>query len=136
MKAERRTPYPVYVKRPARTWWLRTPYRRFAAREATAIFAAAFSVIMLLFLVALSRGPGAYEGFLRWLRLPGIVVLSAVIFVAVVYHALTWFNLSSRILVIRLGGKVVPPKVVVALMLTAWLAISVVVAFFHVWFSR
>src|SRR2546423_727512 len=72
--------YPVYVRRIRRTWWLRTgPFRRFAAREVTSMFAAAFSVIMLLFLVALSRGPGAYRSFLRWLDTPWSIALSAII---------------------------------------------------------
>lgn len=132
---EERRRYPVYVKRPPRTWWLRTgAYRRFAFREATAVFSGAFSVILLLFLFALSRGPQAYEGFLQWLRLPGTVVVAAVIFVATVYHAGTWLRLTSHILVVRLGPSVVPRNVVTAGLGAVWLVVSAVVAYFTVWF--
>ena len=127
--------YPVYVRRPSRTWWLRTAaYRRFAFREATAVFAGAFSVILLLFLFALSRGREAYEGFLRWLQLPGIVVLSAVIVVATLYHMGTWLRLTSQILVVRLGSRVVPRNAVTAGLVALWLVVSGLVAYLTGWF--
>lgn len=127
--------YPLYIHKVPRTWWLRTgPFRRFAAREITSMFAAAFSGLLLLFLFALSRGRDAYEGFLRWLRLPGLVVLSAVILAAVAYHTLTWFRLSAHILVVRIGRRVVPRNAVVAALIAVWIAVSAIVAYFHVWF--
>lgn len=127
--------YPVHVRKIPRTWWLRSgPFRRFAARELTSGFAAAFSLILMLFLLALSRGRSEYEGFLRWLELPAVVALSALILVALVYHTLTWFRLSTLILVIRLGRTLVPPKVVFGLLVAAWLGVSAVVAYLMVWF--
>ena len=43
--------YPVYMPPTSRTWWLRSgPYRRFAAREITSMFAAIFSGLMIAFL--------------------------------------------------------------------------------------
>jgi succinate dehydrogenase subunit C len=127
--------YPVYVPKVPRTWWLRTaPYRRFAARELTAVFAAAFSVILLLFLFALSRGREAYEGFLRWLRLPAVVALSSIILVAMLYHAGTWFRLTAHIQVIRIGRNQVPRGAVVAALLGFWIVVSAIVAYLYVWF--
>ncbi len=135
MSSEARRPFPVYVPEVPRTWWLRTgSFRRFAAREFTAVFAAAFSVILLLFLSALSQGREAYEGFLRWLELPAVVAFSAVILVAVVYHALTWFRLTAHIQVVRVGKKVVPRETVVAALSVIWIVVSAVVAYLHVWF--
>ena len=120
------------VKRPSRTWWLRTKaYRRFAAREATSVFAAAFSLILLLFLFALSRGPQAYDGFLRWLERPGTVILSAVILVAILYHVGTWFRLTSHILVVRLGQFVVPRNVVIGALVSLWLFVSGLVLYLY-----
>jgi succinate dehydrogenase subunit C len=137
MSADQRPRYPVYAKRPSRMWWLRRgPYRRFAVREATAVFAGAFSVLLLLLLFALSRGRPAYEGFLRWLQLPAIVALSGVILVATVYHTATWFRLTSHIQVVRLGRRVVPRGVVTFGLVTLWLALSAAVAYFTIWFAR
>jgi fumarate reductase subunit C len=131
-RGEERRRYPVYVKRPSRTWWLRTrAYRRFAAREATSLFAAAFSLILLLFLFALSQGRQAYEGFLRWLEWPGTVVLSVVILVAILYHAGTWFRLTSHILVVRIGRLVMPRKVVIGALVALWLLVSGLVLYLY-----
>lgn len=133
--AEEQRRYPVLVRRPSRTWWLRTrAYRRFAAREATSLFAAAFSVILLLLLFALSRGRGSYEGFLRWLERPGAVVLLAVILVAILYHMGTWFRLTSHILVIRIGRLVVPRKVVIGGLVALWLLLSGLVLYLYALF--
>jgi fumarate reductase subunit C len=127
--------YPVHVRKVPLTWWLRTgPFRRFAAREFTSLFTAAASVMLLLFLLALSRGPQAYQGFLRWLELPGMVLLSVIIVLALVYHALTWFRLSTRILVIRVAGRTVHPTMIMAVLVAVWLGASALVTYFHVWF--
>ena len=135
IKGEERRRYPVLVKRPSRTWWLRTrAYRRFAAREATSLFAAAFSLILLTFLFALSRGPQAYNGFLRWLQRPGTVILLAAILVAILYHVATWFRLTSQILVIRIGRLVVPRKIVVGGLVAVWLLVSGLVLYLYALF--
>jgi fumarate reductase subunit C len=135
VKTEAPRRYPVYVPKVPRTWWLRTaPNRRFAAREFTAVFAAAFSVILLLFLFALSEGKEAYEGFLRWLRLPAVVALSSIILVAMLYHAGTWFRLTAHIQVIRIGRNEVSRGAVVAALLGIWVVVSAIVAYLYVWF--
>jgi fumarate reductase subunit C len=131
-RGEERPRFPLYVKRPSRVWWLRTgAYRRFAAREATSLFAAAFSLILLLFLFALSRGRQEYEGFLRWLRRPGTIVLSTIILAAILYHVGTWFRLTSHILVIRLGRLVVPRKVLIGGLMALWLLVSGLVLYLY-----
>ena len=135
MRTEAPRRYPVYVPKVPRTWWLQTtPFRRFAAREFTAVFAAAFSIILLLFLFALSQGKEAYEGFLRWLRLPAVAILSWIILLAMLYHAGTWFRLTAHIQVIRIGRNQVPRGAVVAALLGIWVVVSAIVAYLYVWF--
>jgi fumarate reductase subunit C len=127
--------YPVYVPRQSRTWWLRTgAYRRFAAREITSMFAAIFSGLMLAFLFALSSGPQAYGDFLSLLDTPGMVALSALTLVALLYHTATWFRLSTYIIVVRLGRRTVPRGLLLAGLVGAWLVASAAVAYFHIWF--
>jgi fumarate reductase subunit C len=137
VRPEGRPRYPVYVRKVPRTWWLRTgPFRRFAAREITSMFAAAFSLMLLLFLLALSRGREAYDGFLRWLKLPGVIAVFVVILAALLYHTATWFRLTTHILLIRLGQRVVPRAAIGAALVAAWLGASALVLYFHVWFWR
>ena len=135
MRTEAPRRYPVYVPKTPRAWWLRTtPYRRFAAREFTAVFAAAFSVILILFLSALSRGQEAYEDFLRWLRSPAVVILLAIILAAMLYHAVTWFRLTAHIQVIRIGRNELPRGAVVAALIGIWFVVSAIVAYLYAWF--
>jgi fumarate reductase subunit C len=135
VRSEEGRKYPVFVPKPRWAWWLKSgPYRRFAAREITSAFAAAFSGLLLLFLYALSKGPGHYAGFLRWLKLPWVVAGSIVILVALLYHMATWFRLSSHIIQIRIGRRVFPRIVVIGALVVAWVGASAFVAYFHIWF--
>ena len=134
MRTEERQRTPVFVRKVRRFWWLDTvPFRRFVLRELTSVFVAVYSVILLLFLLALSRGREAYEGFLRWLDLPGIVVLHVVILAAVLYHTVTSIQLASQIQEVRLGGKVLPRTFLAAGLAAGWVVASAVVAYLHVW---
>jgi len=127
--------YPVYQPSYPRGWWMRRgPYLRFAAREITSVFAAAVSGQLLEFLLMLSRGPTAYASFLRWMKLPGVIAVSAFVLVALLYHTATWFRLTTHIVVIRLGRRVVPPPLLIAGLVLAWLAASALVAYFAIWF--
>lgn len=130
-----RAKYPVYVRKASKRWWLSgSGYRRFAAREFTSVFAGAYSLILLLFLLALSRGREAYEGFLQWLALPGVLPLHLIILVAMLYHAGTWFQLTSQAMVIRLGRRVVPARVTLAVLGAAWISLSALATYLYVWF--
>lgn len=123
--------YPRHVPPVPRTWWLHTAaYRRFMARELTSVFVAAFSVILLLFLYALSRGRGPYEAFLRWLDLPAILALHTIILLAVLYHTITWFRLTAHVQEIRIRDKVIRPT---AAVFGTWFLATEIVAYFHIW---
>jgi fumarate reductase subunit C len=127
--------YPSYVRKVPRTWWLSTrPYRRFAAREFTAVPVAGVSVVLLLFLAALSRGREAYQDFLRWLEQPLVVVFAVLVLCAVLYHTATWFRLSARILSVRVGRWAIPPGLVLGVMVSLWVVASAGAAYLVVWF--
>lgn len=132
MRTEERQRHPVYIEPVPRWWWLKTaPFRRFVLRELTSLFVALFSVILLLFLFALSRGRDHYEGFLNWLDLPLVMVGNVVTLVAVLYHTATSIQLASQIQEVRLGDKVVPRSSVMIGMTGAWIVVSAVVGYIH-----
>ncbi len=134
MRTEERQQTPVFVREVRRFWWLDTaPFRRFVIRELTSVFVAGYSVILLLFLLALSRGQAAYEGFLQWLDRTGIVVLHVVILAAVLYHTVTSIQLASQIQEVRLGGKTLPRTFLAAGLTAGWVVASAVVAYLHIW---
>jgi succinate dehydrogenase subunit C len=125
--------HPVYVPPIPRFWWVRTaPFRRFVIRELTSVFVGYFSVLLLLFLIAISRGEESYQGFLDWLEQPWVVVLHVITLVAVLYHTLTSIQLASQIQEVRLGGRAVPRQLLMAGMAGGLVAISALVAYLNV----
>jgi fumarate reductase subunit C len=48
----------------------------------------------------------------------------------VLFHSITWFNLTPHAMPIRLGGKKVPGWMIAAPNYVAWIAISGVVGWF------
>jgi fumarate reductase subunit C len=132
VSAERRS-HPVYVAPTPRFWWIRTaPFRRFVIRELTSVFVGLFSVVLLLFLLALSRGEQAYQGFLDWLEQPGTVVLHVITLAAVLYHTVTSIQLASQIQEVRLGGRTVPRQFLMTAMTGGLIVASTVVAYLNI----
>ena len=120
-----------YRKRVSTYWWLqRWEYLRFVLREVSSAFVAFFVVTTLAQLYALSRGPEAYAGFQQWLKNPFVIALNVVSFFFVVFHSITWFSLSARAMVVRIGGKRVPGALISSSNYAAWLVVSAVIAWF------
>jgi fumarate reductase subunit C len=118
-----------YRKRVSTYWWLqRWEYLRFVLREISSVFVAIFVVQMLFQIYALSLGPEAYADFQSLLKNPVVITLDVVSFFFVVFHSITWFNLSARTMSIRVGGKKVPGFLISGPIFAAWLVISAVIA--------
>ena len=111
-------------------WWLeRRAYFKFIVRELTCLFVGAFAVLTLLQIRAIGDGPEAYAAFAAMLASPAYVVLGAVAFALVLYHALTWFALVPTTIVLRMGEQRVPSSLIAGAHYAGWLVVSAVVAF-------
>jgi fumarate reductase subunit C len=119
-----------YRRRVSVWWWLQNPaYAGFVLRELTSVFVAFFALIYLWQLRALAQGPESYARFLARLETPLFLVLHGVAFLFILFHAVTWFNLAPKAVVVRLSGRRVPDWVVIGLNYAACLALSGAVAF-------
>jgi len=108
-------------------WWLeRRSYFAFIMRELSSIFVAWGVIYLLLLIRAVSRGGGAtrYQEFLAWSVNPVVLAINVVTLGFVVYHAITWFNLSPQAMVVRIRGKRVPPFWIIASNYLACIVIS------------
>ena len=118
-----------YRKRVSTYWWLqRWEYLRFVLREISSVFVAIFVVEMLFQIYALSRGPEAYADFQSLLKNPIVIAINVISFFFVVFHSITWFDLSARAMSIRVGGKKVPGFMISGPNFVAWFVISAVIA--------
>jgi len=57
-----------------------------------------------------------------------LVVLNVVSLAFVLYHAVTFVNLTPQAMVVRLRGRRVPPRLLVGSIYLVWLLVSVFVA--------
>jgi fumarate reductase subunit C len=126
------TPYHPrwYRRRVSVWWWLQNrAYTGFVLRELTSVFVAFFALVLLWQVRVVVQGPDAYARFLARLGTPLFLVLHGVAFLFVLFHAVTWFNLAPKAMVVRLRGKRVPDWVIVGTNYAAWLLLSGAVAF-------
>jgi succinate dehydrogenase subunit C len=125
------TPYHPRWLRPRMStyWWLgRWSYFTFILRELSSIFVAWF-VLYLLFLVrAVGQGADAYGQFLDWSRTPLILLLNVITVLFLVFHAITWFNLAPKAMVLRLGDRRLPDALISGMNYAAWVVLSAAVA--------
>jgi fumarate reductase subunit C len=110
-------------------WWMgQWHYLKFILREISSVFVGIFVVMTLFQLGALPRGPEAYASFQQWLKTPLALAINLVSFFFVVFHAITWFNLTPHAMAVRVKGQRMPDWMVAAPNYVAWAAISAFVA--------
>jgi fumarate reductase subunit C len=125
------TPYhPRWHRRRVSTyWWLgRRGYFVFILRELSSLPVGWFVVYLLLLVRAAGQGAAAYAAFVEWSRGPFIVLINVVSLVFVCMHAVTWFNLAPKAMVVRVGHTRVPGWLIAAsnygAAAVAWLVVA------------
>ena len=117
-----------YRKRVSTYWWLwKWSYMKFVLREISSVFVAWFVVVTLAQLRCLREGSEAYAQWQAWTRSPLPLALNTVSFLFVVLHTITWFNLSARAMVLRLGSKRVPGVLIAGANYVVWAVVSAIV---------
>ena len=130
--APRYTPYhPRWYRRRVSVWWWleSSAYTGFVVRELTSVFVALFALVLLWQLRALAQGPEVYARVLARLRTAPWIAFHAIALLFVLFHSVTWFNLAPKAMVLRLGGKKVPDRLIQGMNYAAWLALSAAIAF-------
>lgn len=109
-------------------WWTKNSHLvLFMIRELSSVFAAGYVVYLLVLLAMLKTGhAGAFDSSLRG----GFsIALQVVALIFVVYHSITWFNLTPKIMVVWRGEEKVSPILIAGANYALWLIMSVVVVF-------
>lgn len=121
-----------HVRRIPATWWLRKrSYTLFMIRELTALFIAGYAVFLLVLVYKARQGPrdiAFIEFFAQRLFSPVSIVLQVIALLMAIYHTITFFNLSGRVMVVWRGEEKVKPALIVAPNYIAWLVVSALVA--------
>ncbi|HJY83081.1 MAG TPA: fumarate reductase subunit C [Candidatus Binatia bacterium] len=110
------------------TWWLhKRNYLLFMLRELTVVFVAAFLIFYLVQLSHLAKGPESYAAFLGQRSSFGWILFQILALIAALYHSVTWFNLTPKVMVVHRGEEKISPVLIAGPHYAAWLAISVVI---------
>ena len=118
----------TYHRPVSNTWWLkRKPYILFMIRELTSVFVAGYCIFLLVFVYKLTEGADAYANFIDALKYPSSVALHLITLVFVLYHTITWFNLTPKILVLYRGEDRIPQGLVAATFYAGWVVVSIIV---------
>ena len=123
------TRVPSYQRRIGVFWWVRKrSYFLFVMRELSSIFVAWFVVYLLMFVAAVAGGEQEYDDFLDRAASPLLLVVNAVGLAFLLLHTVTWFALTPKAMVLRLGGRRVPGTAILA---AQYAGLAVVSAFIY-----
>ena len=118
----------TYHRPVSNTWWLkRKPYILFMIRELTSVFVAGYCIFLLVLVYKLTQGADAYGNFMAALKSPSSVALHLITLSFVLYHTITWFNLTPKILVLYRGEERIPQGLVAGVFYIGWVVVSVIV---------
>ena len=81
---------------------------------------------LLLLIKAVADGPVAYQGFLHWSASPWAIALNVVTAAFLLYHTVTFINLTPQAMVVQVRGRRVPPRLLLGPLYLAWLVVSAV----------
>jgi succinate dehydrogenase subunit C len=128
-RAEYTEYHPRWIRTRVSTyWWLRRrSYLAFILRELSSVFVGWFTVFLLLLVRAVSQGEFSYQAFLAWSGRPAVLLLNVVSLVFILYHAITWFNLAPKAMVVRVAGTRVPGFLIAGSNYLAWAMASALV---------
>lgn len=119
----------TYQRPLALFWWLeRRSYLLFVLRELSSVFVAWFVVYLLLLVKAVSDGAASYQDFLDWSGRWWVLAINVIAMLFLLLHAITWFGLAPRAMVIKVRGRRLPPAQIVAAHYLAWLLLSAIIA--------
>ena len=123
--ADARKPY----RRTMQGWWRRDAfYIEYMLHEATALFVAAYAIVLLVGLVRLAQGAAAWNGWLQALESPWSIAFHVLLLIAIGYHAWSWFKIMPRTLPpVRIGGKRLSAGAITAAGVIAWIVATCVV---------
>ena len=76
--------------------------------------------------VRVAGGPVAYQRFLHWSASPWAIVLNVVTAAFLLYHTVTFINLTPQAMVVQVRGRRVPPRLLLGPLYLAWVVVSAV----------
>ena len=117
----------TYIRPVSNTWWLeKKQYILFVIRELTSIFVAGYCLFLLFFILKIGDENETYNLLIIFLKSPLILILHLISFPFILYHTITWFNLTPKIMVLQIGEGKVPKELIAGLVYISWGLLSLI----------
>ncbi len=108
---------------PANWWMMKKAYVLFIVRELTCVFVGGYA----LFLLVLVSRAGDPDAFAELLNSPLLIALQIIALPMLLYHSITWINLTPKVMVVWRGEERVSPLLIAGVNYVAWAVISIVI---------
>ena len=108
---------------PANWWMMKKTYVLFIVRELTCVFVGGYA----LFLLVLVSRAGDPDAFAELLKSPLLIALQIIALPMLLYHSITWINLTPKVMVVWRGEERVSPLLIAAANYVAWAIVSIVI---------
>ena len=113
-----------YIRPMPANWWMqRKSYLLFMIRELTCVFVGGYA----LFLLVLASRAGDRVAFAELLNSPLLIALQIIALPMLLYHSITWINLTPKVLVVWRGEERVSPLLIAGAHHVLWAIISIVI---------
>lgn len=112
----------------SRTWWLKNnAFKLYMLREATVLPLTFFLLCLTAGCYSLWQGAAQWQSWQAFMANPLVLGINSLAMLASLFHAWTFFELLPRVMPIRIGGKVVSPKLIVG---AQWLGVLAMIILF------
>ena len=113
-----------YIRPMPANWWVqRRTYLLFIIRELTCVFVGGYA----FFLLALASRVGDPDAFAELLNSRLLIAFQIIALPMVLYHSITWINLTPKVMVVWRGEERVSPLLIAGANYVAWAIISIVI---------
>ncbi len=113
-----------YIRSMPANWWLKKKtYFLYMVRELTCVFVGGYALFLLV-LVMRHDDP---QAFAAWLHSPLLITLQIIALPMVLYHSITWLNLTPKVMVLWRGEERVSPLLIAGANYLIWAVISIVI---------
>jgi len=117
-----------YIRKQSPTWWVNKPFYRFyMLREASSVPVFLYGLFLLWGLLSLSQGEASFAAWMEMAGSPASSIFHVIVLAAALLHAYTWFQLTPKIVVLRLGKFRVPDQWVMAAHYLIFVIVSAVI---------
>jgi fumarate reductase subunit C len=115
-----------YLRPLPATWWFQNYHvTLFTIRELSSLFVAGYAAFLLLLLYRHGQGREPFHQLFEALKSPASLISHFIVLSFVIFHSVTWFNLTPKVVILWRGEEKVSPVVIVGAHYALWLLVSV-----------